>query len=329
MNRRDAVIALLALGTSPFAAFAQQAGKVWRIGFLAARSRSTPSNPDVYYDAFVQGMRELGYIEGKNIVIEWRFADQKYERLPELAAELVRLNPEVIVTHATPATKALQRATTIIPIVFAAIGNPQGSGIVASLARPGGNITGMSLMDLDVSPKHLELLKTMVPALSRAAVIANPNVANHVNILKSVQDSAQALGVKILPVRAGTPEEIERGFAAMRRERADGVIILADSFLIGQRRQIIGLVARIRLPSMYYYREDVQAGGLMSYGQNTADLYRRAATYVDKILNGAKPSELPIEQPTTIHLAINQRTAKALGLTIPQDLLLRADELIQ
>lgn len=331
MNRRDTVLALVALGAAsgPLASVAQQQGKVRRIGFLAVRSRPTPSSPNVNYDTFVRGMRELGYVEGKNLVIEWRYADGKYERLPGLAAELVRLKPEVIVTHSTPATQALQRATSTIPIVTAAVGDPIASGFAASLAHPGGNITGLSFITPDVYPKQLELLKSMVPALSRAAVLVDSRNARYPANLKSVQAAAQQLGVKILPVDARTPEEIERGFAAMRRERADAVIILADAFFLGQRREIAELVARNRLPSMHYYREDVEAGGLMSYGQNLADYYRRAATYVDKILKGAKPGELPIEQPTKIHLAINRKTAKALGLVIPQELLLRADEVME
>jgi putative tryptophan/tyrosine transport system substrate-binding protein len=324
---------LIALGAgalaAPLSAFAQQPGKVRRIGFLGARSRSTQSNPDVYYDAFVQGMRELGYVEGKNLVIEWRFADGKYERLPGLAAELVRLKPEVIVTHSTPATKALQQATSTIPIVTAAVGDPVGSSMAASLAHPGGNITGLSTIATDVSTKHLELLKTMVPVLSRTAVLVNPGNSSHPANLKSVQATALQLGVKVLSVDARTPEEIERGFAAMKRERADAIIILTDPFFSGQRRQVTELAARNRLPSMFEFREDVAAGGLMSYGPNLTDQYRRVATYVDKILKGAKPGDLPIEQPTTIHLAINRKTAKALGLSISEQLLLRADEVVE
>ncbi len=331
MNRRETVFALLALGllAAPLSSLAQQVAKVRRIGILSGRSRSTPSNPDVTFDAFTQGMRELGYIEGKNLTIEGRFADGKYERLPGLAAELVRMNLEVIVTHGTPPSEVLQRATRTIPIVAVAMGDPVASGIAASLARPGGNITGLSLMNIDLTPKRFELLKLIMPALSRVAVLMNPGNSGHPAILKSVQAAAQPLGVKILPVDARTPDEIEHGFAAMKRERADAVIILGDPFFPGQRRQITELVARNRLPSMFYFREDVEAGGLMSYGQNITDFYRHAATYVDKILKGAKPGELPIEQPTKIHLAINRKTAKALGLTVPQELLLRADVVIE
>jgi putative ABC transport system substrate-binding protein len=329
IDRRNVLILGLGALAAPLASLGQQQGKVRRIGFLAVRSRPTPSNPEVYYDAFVQGMRDLGYVEGKNLVIEWRFADGKFERLPGLASELVLMKLEVIVTHTTPSTEALQRATSTIPIVMTSIADPVSSGFAASLARPGGNITGLSLMIIDLSPKYLELLKLMLPALSRVAVLLNPGTSFEFAVLKSIQAAAQQFGVKILAVEARTLEEIERGFAAMRRERADAVIVLGDSFFIAQRRQITELAARNRLPSMFAYREDVEAGGLMSYGQNLADFYRRAATYVDKILKGAKPGELPIEQPMKVHLAINRKTAKTLGLSIPQEVLLRVDEVIE
>ena len=330
MNQRRKLLVVLgwcALAT-PLAASAQQPGKVWRIGFLAVRSRSTPSNPEVYYDAFVDGMRELGYVEGKNLVIEWRFADGKFERLPELAAELVRLNPDVIVTHASPGTGALQRATGTIPIVAAAVGDPVARGYAATLAKPGGNITGSANMNIDLVPKELELLTTIMPGISRVAVLVNPNSVGQPAQLRSAKTAALQHNVSILPVEARTPEEVERGFDTMRRERAEGIIVLSDAFFVGQRRQIVELATRNRLPSMFYYREDVTAGGLISYGPNNADFYRRAATYVDKILKGAKPRDLPIEQPIRIELVINRKTANELGLTIPASLLLRADEVI-
>lgn len=328
MNRRETVLALLALG-APGAPFAQQQGNLRRVGFLAARSRSTPSNPDTFYDAFTQGMRELGYVEGKNLVLEWRFAEGKNERIAGLAAELVQMKLEVIVTHYTPAIEALQRVTSTIPIVAASMADPIGSGFATSLAHPGKNITGLSNIPADLSAKQFELLRIMLPRLSRTAVLMNSDVSFHARTLKNLEVAARGLGVTVVPVNARTPDEIERGFARMKQENTDAVVILADSFFIGQRRQITNLAARGRLPSMFYYREDVEAGGLMSYGQNVAEFYRRAAIFVDKILKGAKPGELPIEQPTKIHLAINQKTAKALGLTISQELLLRADEVIE
>ena len=327
--RRTFLVRAAALIAAPLGAFAQQPTKVRRIGFLGAFSRPTLSNPDVYYDAFTQGMRELGYVEGKNLVIEWRFADGIYERLAGLAAELVQMKVEVIATHSTAATKAAQRATSTIPIVTAAVSDPIGGGFAASLARPGGNITGFSVIAVDVSPKRLELLKTMMPAVSRIAVLVNPGNQAKPVVLKSVQAAAQQAGIQILAVDARTPEEIERGFAMMTSKRAEAVIIMNDAFFIQQRRQISELAARHRMPLMSPYREYVAAGGLMSYGQDLTDFYRRAATYVDKILRGAKPGELPIEQPTKIHLAINRNTAKALGINIPQELLLRADEVIE
>ena len=327
--RRKLLISLsLSILSPAFPSLAQQP-KVRRIGFLAVHSRSTQAKPDVYYDAFVQGMRELGYVEGKNLVIEWRFADGKYERLPDLADVLVQMKLEVIVTHSTPAIQALQRATSTIPIVTAAVGDPVGSGFAASLARPGGNITGLSVIALEVSPKRLELLKTMMPTLSRVAFLMNPGTSIHPTILKSIQAAAQQIGIMILPVNARSPEEIERGFAVMTRERAGAVIIAPDGFFLGQGRQFAALTVKNRIPSMSPYREHVMAGGLMSYGQNLTDFFRGAATYVDKILKGAKPSDLPIEQPTKIELFINRKTAKALGLTIPNEILLRADKVIE
>lgn len=324
---------LIALGasalTAPLGSFAQQPDKFRRIGFLAARSRPAPSSPDVYYDAFVKGMRDLGYVEGTNLVIEWRYADGKFDRLAGLAAELVRMKPELIVTHSTPATQALQRATSSIPIVVASMGDPLVAGITTSLARPGGNVTGLSLVSPDVYPKQLELLKAVLPKLTRVAALANPGNPIGPVFLKRIQAVAPQLGLTILPVEARTPEEIERGFAAMRRERAGAVVISADTFFIEQHHQIAELVARDRLPSMFYHREPVIAGGLMSYGQNLAEYFRRAATYVHKILKGTKPGDLPIEQPIKIHLAINLKTAKALGIKVSKEMQFRADELIE
>lgn len=311
----------------PLGVFAQQQGQIWRIGFLGARSRSTASNPDALYDAFIQGMRDLGYIEGKNLVIEWRFADAKYERLPALAAELVQLKVEVIVTHSTPASQALQRATSTIPIVIASADDPVGAGLVKSLAHPGGNITGLSDLSGDLGPKQFEMLRTVVSELSQVAVLVNP--ASHTSILKEIETAAQNIGVKILPVEARTPREIDNAFSMMAREKAGAVIVVVDAAFIQQRRQIAELAAKDRLPSISSFREYVEAGGLMSYGANITERYRRAATYVDQILKGAKPGDLPVEQPTTFELVINQKTAKALGITIPQSLLINADKVIE
>ena len=329
ITRRLVVIALGAGALAPLASFAQQQDKVRRIGFLGARSRSTQSNPDVYYDAFTRGMRELGYIEGKNLVIEWRFADGKYERLPGLAAELVQMKVEVIMTHSTPATQALQRATSAIPIVFVAVSDPIGSGIAVSLARPGGNITGLTNILSELSAKHIELLKIILPKLSRVAVFVNPDNPSHPAVLKSIQAAARQVGIKVLPLDVHTPEEIERGFATMKRERAEALINASDPFLSLQKQRITELALKNRIPSISSTREDVQAGGLMSYGTSFIGLYRRAATFVDKILKGTKPAELPIEQPTRFEMLINRKTANALGLKINNELLLRADEVIE
>ena len=332
VSRRQMLIGLGAgvIG-SPFASFAQAqpAPGVRRIGFLAARSRSTPSNPDVFYDAFVQGMRDLGYVERKNLVIEWRFADGKYEPLAGLAAELVRMRVEIIVTHGNATIQAAQRATSTIPIVTAASNDLVGSGFVASLARPGGNITGLSNISAELSPKHLELLKSMMPKLSRVAILLNPGNSANPAILKSVETGAPQVGIKTLLVNARTVEDLDRGFTTMTREGAQAVIVAADAFFLGQGRQIADLTLKSRMPAITNWQQHTAAGVLMSYGQNPADYYRRAAIYVDKILRGAKPGELPIEQPTEFHLAINRKTAKALGLTIPQELLLRANEVIE
>jgi putative ABC transport system substrate-binding protein len=275
-------------------------------------------------------MGERGYVEGKNLIIEWRFADGEYERLPALAAELVRLKVDVIVASTSPAIRAAQKATTTIPIVFPTTGDPVGSGFVASLARPGGNITGLSNVNLDISAKLLELLMTMVPRLSRVAVLGNPGSSTYAAILKSIQAAAlKIVGVRVFSVEARTREEIERGFVLMTQERADGVIVAADPFLILQARQIALLAVQHRLPSITQPPVYAEAGGLMSYGQSIADSHRYAAAYVDKILKGAKPADLPVEQATKFMLVVNMKTAKALGLTIPPSLLLRADRVIE
>ena len=328
MRRRKLLTALgLFAFTAPRPSFAQQPAKVRRVGFLSLRSVGSLYSD--FYGAFPRGMRELGYVEGRSLVIEWRSADGKSERLPGLAAELVELKVNVIVVAGTPPTSAAQKATSTIPIVMGSTNDPVGGGFVTSLARPGGNITGLSDSTLDISPKHVEMLLSIVPQLARAAVLMNPYNSGHARILKSVQAAAQRSRLTILPVEARTPQEIEQAFSTMRRENARAVIVAADPLFTQQRRQIAELAVKHRLPSAFTLREFVEAGGLMNYGQNFADHYRRAATYVDKILKGAKPGDLPVEQPTKFEMVINRRTARALGLTIPQELLLRADEVIE
>ena len=284
---------------------------------------------DVFYGPFRQGMRELGYVEGKNLVIEWRFADTHYERLAGLAAELVQMKMDVLVAGGNDAPLAMQKATTKIPIVIASASDPVGSGLIKSLARPGGNITGLSTISNDLGPKRLEMLLGMVPKLSRVAVLVNPANTVHTRSLKKVQAAAQKLGVKILPVEARTAPEIENAFSVMAREKAGAVIVERDALFNQQVRQIAQLAMKHRLLSITGVREYVEAGGLMSYGPNNADGFRRAATYVDKIFKGAKPGDLPVEQPTKFELFINRKTAKTLGLTIPQSLLISADKVIE
>ena len=328
MNRRRDVLAVLGACAAmlPLRTVAQ--GKVWRVGFLSFRSHPISLDSDVF-GAFRLGMRELGYIEGKNLVIEWRFADSKLERLPDLAAELVRLRVDVIVSSGTATTSAAQKATVTIPIVMETNTDPVGSGFVKTLARPGGNITGLSNISVDISPKHLEMLLSMVPKLSRVAVLVNPSNPSHALILKSSRSAAQKKSAKILPVEARTAPEIEKAFSAMVRENAGAVIVPRDGLFIPQARQIAELAVKNRLPSIATFREYVETGGLMSYGSSLTDGYRRTAIYVDKIFKGANPGDLPVEQPTKFELIINGKTAQTLGLKIPQSLLVSADKVIE
>jgi putative ABC transport system substrate-binding protein len=328
MNRRDTVLALLALGAAPPVCHAQQQGKIWRVGYLTQRRRPDSIDAD-FTGAFPRGMRELGYVEGKNLVIEWRFADGEAERLPDLAAELVRLKVDVIVSGSSAAIGALQKATTTIPIVMATSADPIGSGFVKSLARPGGNITGFSHISSDIGTKQLDLLLGIAPKLSRVAVLANPTNPSLGTFLKDIQSAAQGSGVKVLPVEARTAQEIENAFLVITQAKAEAVIVATDPLFVQNYRKIAELAAKNRFPSSSFIREYVEAGGLMSYGPNLSEQFRRAATYVDKIFKGAKPGDLPVEQITTFELFINGRTAKALGLTIPQSLLLRADRVIE
>ena len=329
MNCRRKLLVVLGASAlvAPFRSFAQQQGKVWRVGFLSLR-RPASLDSD-FLGEFPQGMRELGYVEGKNLVIEWRFADGEVERLPVLAAQLVRLKVDVIVASSTQAVSVAQKATSTVPIVMGNSGDPVGSGFVKSLAHPGGNITGLSNINVDLTPKLLEMLLSMVPKLSRVAVLVNPANSSHSARLKSVQTAAQRVRVRILPVEAKTAQEIEPAFSMMRRENAGAVIVHSDAIFNAQVRQIAELAEKHRLLSIAGIREYVDAGCLMSYGPSFASMYRRAATYVDKIFKGAKPADLPVEQPTKFEFVINRKTAKALGLTIPQSLLVSADKVIE
>jgi putative ABC transport system substrate-binding protein len=312
----------------PRGSLAQQQAKVARIGFLYHGSRQSSLDTG-RYQAFVQGMRELGYVEGTNFTVEARFADGKFERLPALASELVRLKMDVIVATGTPTYRALQHATTTIPVVITVTFDPVGDGFAASMARPGGNITGLSISAADLGSKLLELLKAAVPKLSRVAVLVNPENPAHPPRVIRIMSAAQKVGIQVVLAEAGPVQEIEREFAMMAKERANAAIILADGFFLQESRPIAAQALKHRLPSISQLREYAEAGGLMSYGPNSVDNFRRAATYVDKILKGARPGDLPFEQPTRYQLVINHKTATALGLTIPQALLRQADEVIQ
>ena len=333
MNKRRKIIC--ALGASalvaPFASFAQQSGKVWRVGFLSLRPVAI-SETDYYYGPFRQGMRELGYVEGKNLLIEWRSAEGNGERLPGLATELVNLKVDVIVAASGSTHVPAKNATATIPIVVVGAGDPVGTGLVKSLARPGGNVTGLSNLNVDLSPKLLEMLHSMVPKLSRVAVLISIDDTNNQvqsMVLKNVEAAARSTGTTILPHYARTPQEVENAFSQMSRQKAGALIVTRHPYLNQQARQIAELAAKNRLPAIAGLREYVEAGGLMSYGSSLTGQYRRAAIYVDKILKGAKPGDLPVEQPTIFELFINGKTAKALGLTIPHSLLASADKVIE
>ena len=327
MRGRVRLAALLTLGAVliPLVAFAQQPGKVPRIGVLA--SIRSPA-----IEGFERGLKELGYVEGKNIIIEWRLVQGKFERLPEFAADLVRLKVDVIVAPADPYVRAAKNATSTSPIVFALVSDPVAAGFVASLARPGGNITGLSNIQGELNAKRLELLKEAVPKVSRAGVLTNAAGAGFplAEVLKGLEVAARSLSVQLQVQYAREPHEIDGAFAAMSRAGASAVIVVSGSpIFYAERARIATLALKAGLPTMSEFPESVVAGGLMSYAANTPDLMRRSAYYVDKILKGTKPADLPVEQPTKFELVINLKTAKAIGITIPRSVLVRADELIQ
>jgi ABC-type uncharacterized transport system substrate-binding protein len=317
------VVALTVCGVR---AEAQQANKVPRIGFLSAGSASTYSPRN---EAFRQGLRDLGYVEGKNITVEYRFAEGKLERLPELAAELVRLNVELIVTWGTPQLLAAKHATSTIPIVAGGAGDLVGAGLVASLARPGGNITGLTSISADLVGKQLELLKEAVPKLTRVGVLWDAADPGGTRNFKLTEVTAQALGVQVQPLEVRSPEEFEGAFKAATGARAHAMMILQTNLTNTHLKRIVELAANSRLATMLGETGLMDSGGLMSYGPNYADMFRRAATYVDKILKGSKPADLPVEQPTKFEFVINLKTAKKIGLTIPPNVLARADKVIK
>ncbi len=309
----------LAIFSAPLSAAAQPREKVPRIGFLAnVRSPGT--------EGFEQGLRELGYIEGKNIVIEWRLAEGKFDRLPDLAAELVRLKVDVIVAPADTYVRVAKQATSTIPIVFALVTDPVAAGYVASLRRPGGNITGLSTIEL--SAKRLQLLKEAIPGLTRVAVLTTPSGAEVA--LRETEVAARSLGLELERFYVRDPKEFDNAFSAMTRKNVGAVIVVPRiPMFYAERRRISDLAAKSWLPAMYWAREFVEAGGFLSYAESLPDLARRSAWYVDKILKGAKPGDLPVEQPTRFELVINMKTAKALGLTIPQSVLIQAEQVFQ
>jgi putative ABC transport system substrate-binding protein len=325
-DRRAWLAASLGLLATPLLAQAQQ--KVFRIGLLGGSSPTSPEASHVWA-AFFEGLRELGYVEGRNITIENRFCGDRIERLPALAAELVQLRVDVIVAAAPPAPEAARRATQTIPIVMLNHNDPVASGLVASLARPAGNVTGMSLMTTELRGKQLQLLKESVSGLERVAVLSNPSVAQHALDLKLLEVAARTLKVQLQVVEARAPEEFADAYAAAIKRNAGAILVLGGAMYFAHRARLVQLSAEHRLPAIYPVKEYVEAGGLLAYGADLRDTARRAAAYVDKILKGAKPADLPVEQPTRFELAINLKTAKALGLKIPYSVRLRANEVIE
>jgi putative ABC transport system substrate-binding protein len=310
----------------PLAARAQQPRKVPHIGVLLA---GTPASFSLRAQAFRNGLHDLGYVEGKTIAIEWKWGYDRVEGLPELAAELVGLNVDVIVTGGTPAAKALKNATRTIPIIMAIIGDPIAAGLVDSLARPGGNATGFSIVAPELGGKRLQLLKEIVPGISAVAVISNVSNPQSQIELSEMQVAAQTLDLQLHSIQISGESSLEDAFEKLSKQSIQALIVLTDPILYSQRSRIVALAARKRLPAMYFFREFVQEGGLMSYAPSDRDLFRRAATYVDRVLKGANPGDLPVEQPTKFELIINLKTVKALGLAIPDKLIALADEVIE
>ena len=328
MRRREFITLLggAAATTWPQVPRAQQAGKLYRIGILQPAPRAQDG---INFDALLQGLLELGYIEGQNLVIEFRSADGRDERFPDLVTELIRLNVDLIVTRGTPAALAAKNATRTIPIVMAAIGDPVENGVIASLARPGANVTGLSASVTELQAKRLELLKELVPRIARIAYLTNIGNPNEQLNWKEMERAAQFLGVAVKLLDVRKPEDIGRAFDDASEQRIDALVVSVDGFLATNRQLIVDLALKHRLPAIYASREFINPGGLASYAPSYLDLYRRAAPYVDKILKGANPSELPVMQPTKFEFVINLNTAKALGLTVPSALLTRADEVIE
>jgi putative tryptophan/tyrosine transport system substrate-binding protein len=329
MSRREFITLLGGAAVAwPLTGHAQQPDRMRRVGFLLG------AIPPAQFglgdlSGFTQGMRELGYLEGRDFVIEWRSSEGQYERLPDLAAELVRLKVDVIVLGLTQAVRPTQQATTTIPIVMGYSTDPVGNGLVASLAHPGGNTTGLTSSTDDSAPKLLDLLATMVPGLSRVGVLTNPNSLGSLAVMNNARSATQKASLMLVPVEARNPQQIEEAFSVLAKERVTAMMVGGDAMFFVQRQQLAQLALRNRMASVFPLRAYAEAGGLMSYGESLREFYRRAASFVDKIFKGAKPGDLPIEQPTRFNLVINRKTADALGLTIPSQLYVFADEVIE
>jgi ABC-type uncharacterized transport system substrate-binding protein len=322
------LVLLLGGLSAPAASEAQPPGKVWRVGYLGSGFKDVPaSNPG--FAPFVQSLRDLGYAEGRNLVLETRFAEGRTERFVALAAELVGLKLDLLVATSTPGAVAAKQATSAVPIVMISVGEPVEVGLVESLAHPGGNVTGLSLIAPQLAAKRLDLLKQALPRLARVTVLWNSaNQGMHARF-QQTQAGAQSLGLALQSVTVQGPDDFEPLFAAMTRERPEALLVLADTVTVANRQRTVDFAARSRVPAIYESRAFVDAGGLMSYGVDVAEHYRRAAFYVDKILRGARPADLPVEQPTKFEMVVNLKTARTLGVTIPQSLLLRADQVIE
>ena len=327
MNKKIAVFVFAAaILVSVHLADAQQTKKVPRIGFLGNSTAALEAN---LVGPFRDGLRDLGYVEGRNILIEYRWAEGKYERFPTLIAELIASKVELIVTAGTPASLAVKKATTSIPLVMIAVGDPVGTGLIASLAHPGGNITGLTSIAVDLEGKRLELLREVIPKLSHIAVLWNPASPFQVVSEKELQAAAQVMRIKVLSLGVQAQEQFDNAFATILKERPGALLVLADRLFLHNRARIMDFATQNRLPGVHAYVELVEAGGLMSYGPSYADMHRRAATYVDKILKGTKPADLPVERPMKFELVVNLKAAKQIGLTIPPNVLARADRVIR
>ena len=328
MRRRTLLASTLGLLAAPIAAVAQSPARVHRIGLLGG---SGPASPEAshLWDAFLQGLRDLGYVDGQNAVIEGRWYGDRTDLVPVLASELVRLPVDVIVAGTAPAPEAAKRATSTTPIVMLSHPDPVGSGLVASLARPGGNVTGLSSLSPELRGKQIQLLKEALPSLSRVAILSNPSIPSHAMDVKETEVAARALKMRLQVLEVRAPSELAGAFSAATKERAGALVVLSGTIFFAHRTRIVELATQSRLPAMYSWRENAEAGGFMVYGPSLRDNWRRAAWYVDRILKGAKPGDLPVEQPTKLELVVNLKAASALGVTFPPAVLARADEIIE